>query len=95
MGSEMYIRDSLHLDGIVTFSLGIEGDKTFQTELEYIASSAENVLRVVDFDALPLNLSYTLCSSKNFLFYRKHGYIVFRLDILIRPTFFAKEFAIV
>nr|XP_022308913.1 protein PIF-like [Crassostrea virginica] len=52
----------LHLDGIVTFAVGIEGDKTFQTELEYIASSAENVLRVVDFDALPLNLSYTLCS---------------------------------
>ncbi|XP_078329827.1 protein PIF-like [Crassostrea virginica] len=52
----------LHLDGIVTFAVGIEGDKTFQTELEYIASSAENVLRVVDFDALPLNLSFTLCS---------------------------------
>ena len=81
----------LHLDGIVTFAVGIEGDKTFQTELEYIASSAENVLRVVDFDALPLNLSYTLCSSKKFLFYRKHSY--FRFDILNRPTFLAKGFA--
>ncbi|XP_052692766.1 protein PIF-like isoform X1 [Crassostrea angulata] len=51
----------LHLDGVITFAVGIEGDKTFQTELEYIASRKENALRVLDFDALPRNLSSSLC----------------------------------
>lgn len=53
----------LHLDGVITFAVGIEGDKTFQTELEYIASRKENALRVLDFDALPRNLSSSLCLS--------------------------------
>lgn len=57
----------LHLDGVITFAVGIEGDKTFQTELEYIASRKENALRVLDFDALPRNLSSSLCLSMKFI----------------------------
>lgn len=57
----------LHLDGVIIFAVGIEGDKTFQTELEYIASRKENALRVLDFDALPRNLSSSLCLSMKFI----------------------------
>lgn len=54
----------LHQSGVVTFAVGVEGDKTFQAELEYIASSEDKVFPVSDFDDLPLNLSSSLCSSK-------------------------------
>ncbi|XP_062612726.1 collagen alpha-1(XII) chain-like [Saccostrea cucullata] len=52
----------VHQDGVEVFAVGIEGDKTFQTELEYISSSKDQALRVSDFDDLPVNLSLSICS---------------------------------